>query len=805
VTTEDAPVEEATLIDKAASDLQWLSVVQAIGRHAVTDAGRARIEASRPFPSVQDARLAQRRARNACTLLNHQVALAVTAFPPIGELCDILRIGGSATGRQLLDAARVMALARRLADHTHQHAQLAPDLVEPFRCAAELTPLQQRIEGSIGTDGEVLDSASPAVRDARRALTVARNRLRETSNALLVKYRDSLSGQFVAERGGRFVLPVRTDASGQVPGMVLGSSGSGSSLYVEPGELTALNNQVYLSEARLKREEAKVLAELSASAGEFVSELARAEENCVEADRLAATARWAAQIEATPVEIFDEPRLNLLQMRHPLLVDDEQSVIANDIALSAEQCLVVSGPNAGGKTVALKCLGIAVWLAQSGLPVPCSNESHIGWFDEVLTDIGDEQSISRSLSTFSAHVTRLAQYLERAKRGSLILLDEVAGGTDPDEGSALAAAVLQRLVSNGAAVATTTHYERLKRLAAGEHAQSFTNVSVGFDMQRMRPTFELHFGVPGQSSALAVAQRFGVPPDVVDAARELLPREQRHQERLLEQLENERAQLRQVRTETERELEQQRRQSEQHHQESIRATDAERDRLKKEAQALTAEVREARALVRKAKEELRRSAALADVRAVDAMISTAAGPVTLGGTLTEALAPPTRGQPLDSRLAVGSRVHIAHLGKEGEVLSAPHKGSVRVNVGGLKLSVPLEKLRRAPAVPKKTESARRARSARADTSTAGAFAPSRTSGNTCDLRGLRVDEGLDRVEAFIDTMLRRGEPAAFFLHGHGTGAMKDAVRQLLATSSHIVHWEPASEEDGGDALTVCKL
>jgi DNA mismatch repair protein MutS2 len=455
-------------------------------------------------------------------------------------------------------------------------------------------------------------------------------------------------------------------------------------------------------------------------------------------------------------------------------------------------------------------------MARSGLPVPCEPHSELGWFEQVLTDIGDEQSISRSLSTFSAHVARLSEYLQLAGRGSLVLLDEVAGGTDPDEGAALAAAILQRLVARGAAVATTTHYERLKRLGAGE-AESFVNASVGFDWTRMAPTFSLSWGTPGRSSALAVAERYGIPATVVEQARTLLPKEQLHQQALLEKLETEHQLLSESREKLEAELQEQRELTRHMQAEADQAREKERRRLAQQASELTQEVLEARALVRRAKAELKETKPDPKaVREVEKLLSQAAAPVTLQGNLTQAIAEQRQGIAHSptvgvAELSPGVKVHLPHLNAVGEVVSDVQKGVVRVNVSGMKLSVPVTKLRLLQGAARAAETApkprhlglRRGHKPARDVAPAAGFVPVRTSWNTCDLRGLRVEAGLETVNGFVDRMLQSNEPAAYFLHGHGTGAMKEAVRDYLSASPHVARWEPASREDGGDALTLC--
>src|SRR5690606_24715775 len=338
---------------------------------------------------------------------------------------------------------------------------------------------------------------------------------------VMVRYREALQDGYFAEREGRYVLPVRADAPFRVEGIVLDTSGSGSTLYVEPKELAELGNKIRLKEGEVEREILLVLAEVSALLSPFAEEILWAQEVAARADLLQAIAEFAARVGGAVVP-FDEPGcMQLRAARHPLLCLQDLEVVPNDLAVSAGRALVLSGPNAGGKTVALKTLGLLALMQASGLPVPAHPASKIGFFHEVLCDIGDDQSLSMSLSSFSGHVQRVREILEEAGHGTLVLFDELMSGTDPDEGAVLAIATVDELVNCGAALCVTTHYEPLK-----EHASSspfLENGAVGFDFEKMGPTFRIEMGRPGASSAIIVAERHGLPRQIVRRAMELLP------------------------------------------------------------------------------------------------------------------------------------------------------------------------------------------------------------------------------------------------------------------------------------------
>jgi DNA mismatch repair protein MutS2 len=397
----------------------------------------------------------------------------------------------------------LLELAGKLRTFARSQRESHPALSQTIDSPVELDGLEEDLRHALEPDGTVADRASPELARARKRVRELREESKRKLGQLLERHADVVQGEYYTEREGRYVLPVRSDAHLRVPGIVLGSSASGATLFVEPQELTGLGNQLRIQEAEALREAAKVLTQLSGYLASDSESVERAQRACEEADLLSALARFARQTRAVVVTLQPEARLDLRSARHPLLALSNQSVVANDIAIEAERALVISGPNAGGKTVALKTLGLVAWMARAGIPLPLAPESTVGWFATVLADIGDEQSIAKSLSTFSAHVQRLCSLLERAAHDSLILLDELASGTDPEEGAALAAAMLEALTARGSAVAVTTHYEKLKEFAA--HAEHLQNASVSYDFERMAPTFRLTMGVPGASSALTLA------------------------------------------------------------------------------------------------------------------------------------------------------------------------------------------------------------------------------------------------------------------------------------------------------------
>lgn len=800
------------------ADLGFPTVLDHIAEHAVNAVTATRLAATLPYATQEDAERAHAWVAEAIALHERDARLPIRSTNPLTDVILTLQRGASASGPELRDVGRAIEQALSLRGHTLTHQDDCPTLASTFDVNPSLGELARRLQSALDDNGQLYDSASDGLRNARRELGRARDALRHTQAQLLRKHKDQLAGAYFAERDGRFVLPVRTDAP-RIEGTVLGSSGTGSTLYVEPAELVEANNRSRIAEAHVAREEAKLLADLSAVVATRLTEVDGAYEVCLLADRVGACAAWAVRHRAVPVRFAPEPVLRLVQMRHPLLLPRTRQtgttrVVANDLELLPGQALILSGPNAGGKTVALKCFGLAALMARSGLPIPCAGTSQVGWFSDVFTDIGDDQSISRSLSTFSAHVTNLAHCLTVSDRGVLLLLDEVAGGTDPDEGAALAVALLDAFTSRGASVATTTHYDRLKQLGSRRDGR-YANASVGFDLQQMRPTFRVTLGVPGASSALVVAERYGIPSAVIDCAKASIPKENLEQQRLIAQLEEELERAVSARESNEAAMSETERRREAFEREREHVLRQDRQALEKLAAELTREVQAARADLRRAKALLGTGTKEA-YREAELLVSSAASPITVDGVLTRAIqSPPPTVAPSTSRLdlVAGMTVKLLHLGTDAVVVEPASKGQVRVSVGGLKMSVPVDQVQvpshRKPA-PSKGQATKATNKSKAVRRHHDDLPPNpadvvRTTHNTCDLRGQRVDDGLLAVDQFLDEMLRMREPAAFILHGHGTGAMKSAVREHLSTSRVVRHFEPAAPNNGGDAFTVAWL
>jgi DNA mismatch repair protein MutS2 len=779
--------------------LDWPLLLDALAERARSAPGQARLRELKPAATPAEARARMATVRAVLALGERGVELPLGDFPDVTATLSRVGLGASASGPELTAVQRVLERARALRAVLVEHGESAPELAPLLGSDPRLDRLAERLDACLERDGTVADAASPALRDARLKAREVREELKRRLSELVQRYADVIQGQYYTERDGRYVLPIRSDAHYRVEGIVLGSSGSGSTLFVEPREVTDLGNKLRVREAAVEREVARVLSELSAALGERVEAARCALEVCVQADVIAALAQWAVDSHSRPIDVADDDRFDLQNARHPLLVLSPGPVVANDIVLAGGQALVVSGPNAGGKTVTLKCLGLFAWMARAGIPLPTGSESHIGWFDYVLADVGDEQSLVRSLSTFSAHVENLAHILAHAAPRVLVLLDEVAAGTDPEEGAALAAAVLEALTTRAAAVAVTTHYERLKELAA--QPGPLGNASVGFDFASMSPTFRLTLGVPGASSALAVAARHGLSAELLARAEALLPHAAVDRERVIQELSRERERLSEARAALESERRAQTEREIELEAERERLHDAARTMIEKEARELLSQVKSARLELSAARARLKLERfSEVDLKSVERVVNHVAREVALGGRLAPAPSKPRAPQPrLDANLLKpGTRVRLLKTGNVGTVLESPERGAVHLRVGAVRIREQLDELELAPPAPKTPKEPRRL----AISAKSALPAAQRTQDNTLDLRGVRVEDAVDRVDAFLDRMLGEGEPVGFVLHGHGTGALRQRVREHLATCNYVEHSRAAEPDEGGDAFTV---
>lgn len=754
--------------------------------------------------------------------------------PPLGGCADLrsplahaIR-GGVLEPTQLLDVRATLAALHATRRFFEGRAEIAPTLAAGGLGLAELDPLEQAILRCIDSGGEVRDAASPTLARARREAQGLAGELQARIERSL-KHADvapHLSDRFYTVRNGRFVLPVKADAKGQVRGIVHDASRSGTTLYVEPDAMVELNNRHRQAELTVERETLRVLRELSAAVAREAGALLESLEILGSLDLALARGELSRRLDAVEPAVGHEGIFELPGLRHPLIPPAE--CVGNDLRVGRDfGVLILSGPNAGGKTVALKAIALAALFVRAGLHVPADPGARVDLASAVLADIGDHQDLRESLSTFSAAMTGLASILRTAGPDMLVCLDEVGVGTDPSEGAAIAQATLEALAESGARVVTTTHYNLLKELA--EVDPRFENASVEIDPTTLAPTYHIRIGAPGASSAATVAARMGVPRSVLGRAAALLDREDRQLDRMLSELaasratlEGEQAAATTARLEAERAREeyrsklarlQQRRDElfgklRRELEDSFRTAHGEVARIVAELQRQPESRRAAFA-----REQLQTLREETDRRQAEAgLVPETPEPAATGAGAGAG----TPWRALDwSRTRVGDCVRTPG-GGTGTLLTLPdRRGEVFVQVAGAKLRVDRTRIgegrEQGDEDEGETEEARREAAGRrrlqqqaTALAQAAADSPEPTGlGGTSevDLRGLRVDEALDRLENALDLALAQGRDELRVIHGVGTGALCRAVRQRVARARGVAEWLPAAREEGGAGAT----
>ena len=785
---------------KTLADLEWAQLEQAVADRCRGPLGEGL--SLRLAESFEETERMLAEAREAWTLLDRSDPLPLEGICEIASSLQHLEREGVLDGGALKDIRMTLRAAAVLRRFLGQRKDSVPYLHRACAIDPTLDGLEEEVGMSIGDDGTILDSASAELARLREEVGNLRARIIRKLEDLIQKRSAILQDSFYTIREGRYVLPVRTDAHERFHGIVHGSSASGATIFVEPRELVERGNRLKMAQGELEREERRILVALSDLVRQYVPQLRAAADALNHADLRGASARLAVDLGAHFVELCQEPRISLRAARHPSLVLGGVDVVPNDIALSGGEALVISGPNAGGKTVALKMLGLAALMTRAGLAVPVEEGSVCGFFSPVLAAVGDEQSLARSLSTFSAHLVTLRSVLEQAGERVLVLLDELAGATDPEAGAALACAVVKTLVERRTAVAVTTHYEALKALAA--EREDMHNAAVGFDFDNMAPTFRMTMGVPGGSNALEVARRYGIPSEVIDQARRALPEHSRSFETLVAKLEaaTKAATQEQSALEDDRAKVTQERAKLDMRRQELKAREAKG--LGREAQKLVDQVRELHRRLDHAKKELRQRSEAESVAEASEVLRD--GGALLGEIDAHRLSlepEPVETAALDAdAVRVGDRVWVDRLRSIADVIEGPARGKVRVSAGMMKLWVDVSDLRALKQVS--------APPATQPTAASGAHPKPqrhlRTSDNTLDVRGLRADDAVALAEAFLDRMYGAAESSAFIIHGVGSGALRVAIHEHLSRdATYVDGFRQATQDEGGPQVTVVSL
>ncbi len=817
-----------TIPQKTRDDLQWPQLLEHVADHAQTPEGRFLLD---HLVAPGDAELVRRRLNEVDELME---LIDTDPAPPLGGFHDIRKAvhhttkGGQLVIEDLAAIRRHCDGAARVQRYFKSRQRKLPHLSPLGKRISPMRTLRSRLDQSIDAGGELANSASSALPKLRRAVQHQHDRITTRVNQLLQSKRlqTSLRDDYYTLREDRYVLPIRIGAKGDVQGIVHAYSSSGQTAFIEPQELIELNNQLRWAQIDLQDEIDRILAELSALVADHAEALFRNIELLAYLDMNTAIARFGTQIKAHAPTISDGA-IELHDARHPLLFlqhddhkkdpDEPSDTVPNDLAISPpRKALIISGPNTGGKTVTLKTTGLCAMMARFGLPIPAGPKSKIPLFDTIFSDIGDEQSIERDLSTFSGHVTNINSFLERCDADSLVLLDELFVGTDPAQGSALAVALLEFLADRDVTTVVTTHLEGLKTLAY--QSDRFANASMGFDLDDLRPTYELTMGIPGRSYAVRIADRLGLNQGIVDRTEAILEG-QDHQdiEEVLESLEDQINEL-----EEEKKRLQSRRRDAEIRERRFRdkyqnLLETEREELFDETRDLRKELRQARDLIRTQLKRLRdqKTADRGDLdhRRLQKMQDKLQGAEQALETTRDHTKPPEPGP--QGRTAVdpeeleeGMTVYCQPFKREAQILSIDQSAEqVRVQLGDLKANVSFDDLYYGS--EKKRRDHQRGRSQHDRPSQRsqrkGDGLLPQNDDNSVDLRGLRVDEALERMDLFLDSAYLNDQRGVYIIHGHGTGALRRAVRGHLPQSRYVDRFRRGEANEGGNGVTIAFL
>ena len=728
----------------------------------------------------------------------------IAPLKPCKDVVGRAKVGAMLSLRELLDMAAVLRCARGLMAWKRQAGEDETPLDDIFSQLDSHKPLEDEISESIISEEEISDRASPELYDIRRKIRLAEAKAREhldrmTRSSSTQKYLQEL---IVTIRNGRFVVPVKAEHRGKIPGIVHDTSSSGATLFIEPISVVEENNAIRELESREQHEVIRILHELSAGVGENADIITNNYELILLLDLYFAKSRLADKMRAMPPEIIESGCTVLKKARHPLIANNK--IVPIDISLGGEfDTLVITGPNTGGKTVALKTMGLLTLMAMCGLMIPCSDSSQICFYNQVLADIGDEQNIEQSLSTFSGHMTNIISILDKADENSLVLIDELGAGTDPVEGAALAVAIIDSLRKKKAKIVATTHYAEIKMYAL--QTSGVENGSCEFDVSTLRPTYRLLIGLPGRSNAFAISERLGLPSHVIEAAKEQMSHESTRFEDVVSSLEKNRW-----------ELEQEKEKAAAYRKEANAAKNAaaemkkqlesekekELKRAREQARSLVEQVKYQSDLLLNELEEMKKQK---DKASFSANVTDAKGTMRayirdledLANPVIESSKPAYR---LPRKLKRGDRVRLTDFGSDGTVLAnQDDSGYVQVQAGIIKTKVPITSLRLLEN-KKITVDGKGAVNTRNVVGKAKEDVKSEV-----DLRGMDTNEAIMELDRYIDTAVLSNVKTIIAIHGKGTGALRTAVQNRLRRHKSVRTYRNGVYGEGENGVTVIEL
>lgn len=787
--------------------LEFNKILELLSVRACNDDAREDIMLLRPETNLNSALRLLKMTEDA------YIMLAKHGGPSFGGLKNVdnslarAAAGGVLSMKELLDIASTVRAVRALSEWRANSGQEQLSIDIYFNSLMPNKYLEEKIYGAILSEDEMSDNASPELASIRRQIKNKENSVRDQLERLIrsQSLKTVLQDSIITQRNGRYVVPVKSEHRASVSGLVHDTSSTGATVFVEPAGVVEANNEIRILRGKETQEIERILYELSVEAGNFTQDIKGSYECAIEINIIFAKAHLAYQMKASVPELNDEGITLLNKARHPLI--DPKKVVATDIRLGSDfDTLVITGPNTGGKTVAIKTIGLLSAMAATGMMIPAYDGSKLSVYKNILVDIGDEQSIEQSLSTFSSHMVNIVNILASADEKSLVLIDELGAGTDPVEGAALAMAILEKLHYQGAKIAATTHYAELKAYALS--TSRVENGSCEFDVNSLRPTYRLLIGIPGRSNAFAISERLGIGKDIIDRAGELVSSENVRFEDVVDMLEKSRLEMEDQRSKAV-EITESAKQDKERAEKLLSDAQFRRDREIENARGEALRIvehakREANALlneVEKLKKEAKQTKDAAELarRAKSAVnshlnsINSAVNPVFDSIEDDEDYILP---RPLQ----VGDTVYCKTIGKNANVTALKDKkGNVEIAAGMLKMRVKEESLRLIdkPKAEKKKPVA--------TTKITGDTRATMQVNNRCDLRGLMVDEAIIVLDRFLDDLLRSGLSECTIIHGKGTGALRAGITKYLKSDPRIRTFRLGTFGEGENGVTIAEI
>ena len=775
--------------------LEFTRIRELLAEGALTPTGAEKCRQLEPADELTAVQALQAETEEATVILQYAGGHPMIAFPDVKPALVICEKGGSLSAGMLLNVAELLRASRAAQDALVTERENTPLLRAKAEGLFVSRSIEKDITDAIISEDEIADRASSELMNIRRHLRGAQDRIRDKLNQMIhsATLQKALQDPIITVRNNRYVLPVKAEYRSMVQGLVHDQSSSGATLFIEPMAAVEMGNELKQWELKEQQEIARILAALSAEVAPYAAAITETQEQLAELDFIFAKGLLSRRFFCVSPKMNNEGRLKIIRGRHPLI--DPEKVVPSTIWLGEEfTSLIITGPNTGGKTVTLKTVGLFTLMAQAGLQVPADPGTELAVFEQVFADIGDEQSIEQSLSTFSGHMTNIVEIMHEVTPRDLVLFDELGAGTDPTEGAALAQSILTRLLHIKVRTLATTHYSELKAFALT--TQGVENASVEFDVETLRPTYRLSIGVPGKSNAFEISRRLGLPENLIDAARKLLSGNAIRFEDVIanaeyhrQVAEKERQLAEEANRETIRlrnEAEQLRKEMEQKREQALRKAreDAKHivDQARRESESVIAELKKMK------KNAASGDASVNDLRRRLDKESDALAEGLGRGEQDGGEAPKT--------VKAGDQVKILTLGVEGTVLAPPdEKGEVRLQAGMMKFTAKLSQLRLIRQAPAKEKTTVKAKTGMM----------TRTVKSECDVRGMNLEEALDAVSLYLDEAVLAGLNEVYVIHGKGTGILRAGIQQDLRKNKHVKSFRRGMYGEGEDGVTVVTL